>query len=389
MKLSTDRILTTHVGSLPRPQALVDLLVKKDQDQPYDHAEFDREVTKAVADIVAHQVAVGIDVVSDGEASKIGYATYIKDRLTGFGGEPFMPKPQRDLADYPDFRKRMIQFTGPQVFRRLCCIGDVQTQRPRGGEGRHRQLQGGDRPRRIRWMRSCPRRRRASCRRSSRTGTIPTTPPISAPWPMRCRRNTRRSPMPASSCSSTAPIWRWRATPDSRTSAKRNSSSRRSRQVEALNHALANVPASSARLHLCWGNYEGPHDFDIPLQKVLPIILKAKPQAISFEAANPRHAHEWAVWKEAKIPDDKVLIPGVIDTCTNYIEHPELVSQRICQFADIVGRERVHRRYRLRLCDVRRSCRPRRSGDRLPQARRAGGRREAGIREAVALRSAP
>ena len=112
-------------------------------------------------------------------------------------------------------------------------------------------------------------------------------------------------------------------------------------QVEALNHALANVPAGSARLHLCWGKYEGPHDFDIPLQKILPIILKAKPQAISFEAANPRHAHEWAVWKETKIPDDKVLIPGVIDTCTNYIEHPELVAQRICRFADVVGRERV------------------------------------------------
>jgi len=112
-------------------------------------------------------------------------------------------------------------------------------------------------------------------------------------------------------------------------------------QIEALNHALANVPASAARLHLCWGNYEGPHDFDIPLQKVLPIILKGKPQAISFEAANPRHAHEWTVWRDTKIPDDKVLIPGVIDTCTNYVEHPELVAQRICQFADIVGRERV------------------------------------------------
>ena len=112
MKLSTDRILTTHVGSLPRPQVLVDLLVKKDQNQPYDHAAFDREVTKAVAEIVAHQVAIGIDVVSDGEASKVGYATYIKERLTGFGGEPFVPKPQRDLADYPEFRNRMIQFTG-------------------------------------------------------------------------------------------------------------------------------------------------------------------------------------------------------------------------------------------------------------------------------------
>jgi len=112
-------------------------------------------------------------------------------------------------------------------------------------------------------------------------------------------------------------------------------------QIEALNHALANVPASSARLHLCWGNYEGPHHFDIPLQKILPIVLKGKPQAISFEAANPRHAHEWTVWRDTKLPDDKVLIPGVVDTCTNYIEHPELVAQRICQFADIVGRERV------------------------------------------------
>src|SRR3984885_5135050 len=126
MKLSTDRILTTHVGSLPRPQALVDLLVKKDHGEAYDHAEFARLAHAAVASIVAHQVEVGIDVVSDGEASKIGYSTYIKERLTGFGGEPFAPKPQRDLADYPEFRNRMIQFTGPQVFRRLCCISDIQ-----------------------------------------------------------------------------------------------------------------------------------------------------------------------------------------------------------------------------------------------------------------------
>ena len=126
MKLSTDRILTTHVGSLPRPHALVELLVRKDHGEPYDHAEFTRRTRQAVADIVAHQVAVGIDVVSDGEASKVGYATYIKDRLTGFGGETFAPKPQRDLADYPDFRQRMIQFTGPQVFQRLCCIGPIE-----------------------------------------------------------------------------------------------------------------------------------------------------------------------------------------------------------------------------------------------------------------------
>src|SRR5271165_4671104 len=126
MKLSSDRILTTHVGSLPRPKAVAEMLVRKDHGEPYDHAELDRGVRQAVADIVARQVAIGIDVVSDGETSKIGYATYIKDRLTGFGGENFVPKPQRDLAGYPDFRQRMIQFTGPQVFRRLCCIGDIQ-----------------------------------------------------------------------------------------------------------------------------------------------------------------------------------------------------------------------------------------------------------------------
>jgi 5-methyltetrahydropteroyltriglutamate--homocysteine methyltransferase len=128
MKLSTDRILTTHVGSLPRPQPLVELLIKKDRDQPYDKADFEAQVTKAVADIVARQVAIGIDVVSDGEASKVGYATYVHERLTGFGGEPFTPKPNRDVADYPDFRRRLELFIGPQQIRRLCCIGDIARQ---------------------------------------------------------------------------------------------------------------------------------------------------------------------------------------------------------------------------------------------------------------------
>ena len=216
MKLSTDRILTTHVGSLPRPQALVDLLVKKDQNQPYDHAAFDREVTKAVADIVAHQVAIGIDVVSDGEASKVGYATYIKERLTGFGGEPFVPKPQRDLADYPEFRNRMIQFTGPQVFRRLCCIGDIQL-------SDHEAVK-----------QDIANFKAAIAASKPVDAFMPAASPgvVSAFQPNRhypnhaayigavadaMRRNTRRSPTPASWCSSTVPIWRWRGTPASRT----------------------------------------------------------------------------------------------------------------------------------------------------------------------------
>jgi 5-methyltetrahydropteroyltriglutamate--homocysteine methyltransferase len=340
MKLSTDRILTTHVGSLPRPQALVDLLLKKDQEQPYDGADFDRQVAHAVRDIVAHQVALGIDVVSDGEASKIGYATYIKDRLTGFGGEPFVPKAQRDLADYPEFRARMIQFTGPQVFRRLCCIGDVQL--------RDRDA-----------VRVDIAHFKAAIEQSHPADAFM---PAASPGVVSAFQPNRHYPTHAAYIRAVAdamqPEYEAIAgagivvqldSPDLAMArhtgfqdlTEEEFLTQAEQQVEALNHALANVPAGSARLHLCWGNYEGPHHFDIPLQKVLPIILKAKPQAISFEAANPRHAHEWAVWREAKIPDDKVLIPGVIDTCTNYVEHPELVAQRIGQYADIVGRERV------------------------------------------------
>jgi 5-methyltetrahydropteroyltriglutamate--homocysteine methyltransferase len=339
MKLSTDRILTTHVGSLPRPQALVDLLVKKDAEQAYDHAEFDRQVTKAVGEIVAHQVAIGIDVVSDGEASKIGYATYIKDRLTGFGGEPFAPKPQRDLADYPEFRNRMIQFTGPQVFRRLCCIGDVQLRDHDAVKVDIANF-------------------KAAIEQSH---PVDAFMPAASPGVVSAFQPNRHYPTHSAYIRAVADAMKeeYEAiasallvqldSPDLAMArhtgfqdlTEEQFLSQAEQQVEGLNYALANVPASSARLHLCWGNYEGPHHFDIPLQKVLPIILKAKPQAISFEAANPRHAHEWVVWRDVKIPDDKVLIPGVIDTCTNYIEHPELVAQRICQFADIVGRERV------------------------------------------------
>ncbi len=340
MKLSTDRILTTHVGSLPRPQALVELLVKKDHGEAYDHAEFARRTRQAVADIVAHQVAVGIDVVSDGEASKVGYATYIKDRLTGFGGEHFAPKPQRDLADYPDFRQRMIQFTGPQVFQRLCCTGPIELSDHDAVKQDIANLKDA----------------------MAASKPVDAFMPAASPGVVSAFQPNRHYPTHTAYIEAVGNAMReeYEAIANAGIVVQLDSPDlamarhtgfqdlteaeflkQAEQQIEALNHALANVPASSARLHLCWGNYEGPHDFDIPLQKVLPIILRGKPQAISFEAANPRHAHEWAVWRDARIPDDKVLIPGVIDTCTNYIEHPELVAQRICQFADIVGRERV------------------------------------------------
>jgi 5-methyltetrahydropteroyltriglutamate--homocysteine methyltransferase len=340
MKLSTDRILTTHVGSLPRPKALAELLIKKDHGEAYDHAEMKRLVHQAVADIVARQVATGVDVVSDGEASKIGYATYIKDRLTGFGGEPFTPKPNLDVAAYPAFRERMAQFTGPQVFRRLCCTGDITLSDHDAVKQDVANLKAA----------------------MAASKPVDAFMPAASPGVVSAFQPNRHYPTHAAYIGAVADAMREEYetianagivvqldSPDlamARHTGFQDLTEdqflrQAEQQIEALNHALANVPASSARLHLCWGNYEGPHDFDIPLQKILPIILKAKPQAISFEAANPRHGHEWAVWKEAKLPDDKVLIPGVIDTCTNYVEHPELVAQRICQYADIVGRERV------------------------------------------------
>jgi 5-methyltetrahydropteroyltriglutamate--homocysteine methyltransferase len=340
MKLSTDRILTTHVGSLPRPRAVAELLVKKDQGQPYDHAELDRDVRQAVADIVARQVATGIDVVSDGETSKIGYATYIKDRLTGFGGEHAPPKAQRDLADYPEFRQRMIQFTGPQVFQRLCCTGDV-TLRDHDA------------------VKTDIANFKAAIAAAK---PVDAFMPAASPGVVSAFQPNRHYPTHEAYIGAVADAMQeeYEAIANAGIIVQLDSPdlamarhtgfqdlteaeflNQAERQIEALNHALANVPASSARLHLCWGNYEGPHHFDIPLQKILPIVLKGKPQAISFEAANPRHAHEWTVWRDTKLPDDKVLIPGVVDTCTNYVEHPELIAQRIGQFADIVGRERV------------------------------------------------
>jgi 5-methyltetrahydropteroyltriglutamate--homocysteine methyltransferase len=340
MKLSTDRILTTHVGSLPRPKEVVDLIVAKDHGDPYDPAELDRKVHQAVTDLVERQVKTGIDVVSDGEASKIGYATYIKERLTGFGGEVFVPKPQRDLADHLGFRDRMTLFTGPQQFRRLCCVGPIEVRDHDAVKTDIRNFKD------------------AIAKFRPTEGFITAASPgvVSAFQPNR-HYKTHDAYVDAVAAAMAeeyeaiagAGLILQVDCPDlamaGHTAFQDLSQAdflrRAEHFIEALNGALANVPAASVRLHLCWGNYEGPHDFDIPLEKILPIILKGKPQAISFEASNPRHAHEWAVWRAAKLPEDKVLIPGVIDTVTNFVEHPELVAQRICQFADIVGRERV------------------------------------------------
>ncbi len=339
MKTSSERILTTHVGSLPRPDDAVALLLHKDRGEPYDQAEFARVIRRAVTDIVRRQVEIGLDVVSDGETSKIGYSTYIKDRLNGFGGD-FAPKPHLDLADYPEFRKRMTAFLGPQTFRRMTCVGPVSVKDTAAVKIDIENFGA------------------ALASSSAAEGFLNAASPgvVSSFQPNRYYPNHEayiealvEALKPEYEAITRAGFLLQIDCPDvamSRHTGFQDLSEpeflkRAAFDIEALNHALANVPASQVRIHICWGNYEGPHDHDIALTKILPVVLKAKAQAISFEAANPRHEHEWAVWRDAKLPDDKILIPGVLDSSTNYVEHPELVAQRIERFANAVGREHV------------------------------------------------
>jgi 5-methyltetrahydropteroyltriglutamate--homocysteine methyltransferase len=340
MKTSTDRILTTHVGSLPRPAALRELLVKKDKGEAYDKAELARLTRQAVHDIVRRQVAAGVDIVDDGEMSKPGYSTYVADRLTGFAGhKPALPR--LDTGPYPNFNAAYARMTGENAARRAVCVGPIEIK---------------DREALAQDLANL----KAATESAGATDVFMTA---ASPGLVPVFQTNEYYPSHEAYVEAIAAAMQpeYEAIvgagfvlqldcPDlamaHHTSFQELSEAdflkRAAFHVEILNHALRNVPAEMSRIHICWGNYEGPHDHDIDFRKVAPILVKAKPQALVVEAANPRHAHEWAVWRdEVKLPDDKILIPGVLDTSTNYVEHPELVAERICRFADIVGRERV------------------------------------------------
>jgi 5-methyltetrahydropteroyltriglutamate--homocysteine methyltransferase len=339
MQTSRDRILTTHVGSLPRPPELKELLVRKDQGQPFDKDTLTRLTRQAVFDIVRRQAATGIDIVNDGEMSKPGYSTYIADRLSGFAGhEP--AKPRLDTRDHPNFLAAYERMTGANVARRAVCVDSIAW--------RDREPLAQD----IANLRDALAEVRVTegFMTAASPGLVPVfqtnkhypsheayVEAIAAAMQEEYEAIVKAGFVLQLDCPDLAMA--------RHTSFQELSEAeflkRAALHVEVLNNALRNVPADRARIHICWGNYEGPHDHDIAFAKVAPILIKAKPMALVVEAANPRHAHEWTVWQEIKLPDDKILIPGVIDTSTNYVEHPELVAQRICQFADIVGRERV------------------------------------------------
>ena len=339
MRTSQDRILTTHVGSLPRPLELRHLLVAKDKGEPYDRAELERQTRDAVLAIVRRQAATGVDIVNDGEMSKPGYSTYVADRLSGFAGhEP--AKPRLDTRDHPNFMAAYERMTGANVARRSVCVGPIAV--------RDREPLNQD----IANLRDALAQ--VSVAEGFMTAASPGLVPVF--------QNNRHYPSHEAYVEAIAAAMQeeYEAIVEAgfvlqldcpdlamahHTSFQDLNETdflkRAAFHVEVLNHALRNVPADRCRIHICWGNYEGPHDHDIDFAKVAPILVKAKPMALVFEAANPRHAHEWRVWQDVKLPDDKILIPGVLDTSTNYVEHPELIAERLCRFADLVGRERV------------------------------------------------
>lgn len=334
-------IKTTHVGSLPRGEELTPLLLARDAGEPYDAAEFDRVVSAAVDDAVKQQVAAGVDIVSDGELGKVGYSTYMIERLSGFGGHTDR-KPAADLAEVPNLAKKLSAIMGSQEFVRASCIGEVKlvTLDPL-----HEDI----------------RRFKAALEKNA----APTTEAFmnaASPGLITAFQVNRFYPSHEAYLAALVDAMREEYEtivnagfylqldcPDlamSRHTGYQDASDEEflkiaAANVEALNAATANIPPEKMRMHVCWGNYEGPHDHDIALEKVIDIVVKARPATVLFEAANPRHEHEWKVWKDAKLPDWKVLAPGMIDTCSNYVEHPELIAQRIERFADIVGADRV------------------------------------------------
>ena len=344
MKTSTDRILTTHTGSLPRPKPLIDLILNREKDGAVDARAFEAETANAVNDVVARQVAAGIDVISDGEMSKPSYTTYIRHRVSGIEPDPRAAEMGRDIMigrdmlEHPNFAQQRGNFTNVAF---PGCVGEL----------RYKDRSALDRD--------------LTHLKAAADKWKPMEAFMTAPSPGILTRFIINLHYPTEDAyvAALADVMQteYRAIVDAGfllqidapdlASARNNQyrhlsdqeflSKIAERNVAALNAATARLPADRMRLHICWGNYEGPHTHDLPLIKIIDIAFKARPQAISIEAANPRHDHEWEDLKSVKIPDDKILIPGVIDSTTNLVEHPRLVAQRIGRYAEVIDRERL------------------------------------------------
>jgi len=334
-------IKTTSVGSMPRPQDVVDFIFARENAQDYDQAAFDACMTAAVSETVRRQVAAGIDIVSDGETSKISYATYVKDRYTGFSGDSPRNAPA-DLKKFPTFLKRLAEGGGTPQYARPMCTGDVKSK----GQG---ELQ-----------KDIANLKAAMDTHGAERGFMnAASPGVISLFLQNDHYKTRDAYLAALADAMkeeyeaivAAGLDLQLDCPDlalSRHMLFNDLSDAEflkiaAGHVEALNHALRDVPQDRVRIHICWGNYEGPHVCDIGMDKVFDTLMSSKTRYVLFETSNPRHAHEWTVFRDRKadIPDDKVLVPGVVDTTTNFVEHPEVVAQRIERFTGIVGQDRV------------------------------------------------
>jgi 5-methyltetrahydropteroyltriglutamate--homocysteine methyltransferase len=338
MRRSTERILTTHAGSLPRPDELTKVMFAKEEGVPVDTAALAARIKAAVADVVGRQVAAGLDVIDDGEYSKPSYATYVKDRLSGFGGESH-PLTYRDLVDFPGMARRVFGDPGRARRKTPACTGpiavrdgaaaatDVANLQAAGAAGgRERFLTAASPgvislffrndhyPTHEAYLAAIADAMKHEYETVARAGFV-----LQIDCPdLGMGRHIQYADLSVAEFRKKARL-----------------------HIEALDHALANVPPEQIRMHVCWGNYEGPHHFDVPLGDIIDLVFAARATAVSFEGANPRHAHEWRVFESVKVPAGKTIIPGVIDSTTNFIEHPLLVAERITRYAKLVGRENV------------------------------------------------
>ncbi len=339
MKRSTDRFLTTHTGSLPRPEDLIRMMYAKEEGVPVDAAALSQRVAAAVDEVVRKQAAAGVDVINDGEMSKPSYATYIKDRLSGFGGtgNTFV---YQDLVDFPNLAKRVFGDPGRSRRKTPACNSAIGVRNPQAAQADVDHLKAAfatveaqeafmtaaspgvvslffrneHYPTEEAYLFAIAEAMRQEYETIARAGII-----LQIDCPdLGMGRHIQHADL-------SLVEWRKKA----------------QLHVEALDHAVANIPPEQLRIHLCWGNYEGPHHCDVPLADVIDVVFRARPGAIAIEAANPRHAHEWKLFETLKLPDGKLLIPGVIESKSNFIEHPELVAQRIGRYAKLVGRENV------------------------------------------------
>lgn len=339
MKRSTHRILTTHTGSLPRRDELLPLLLARDHGRREDEAGFQAKVSEAVRDIVRRQRDTGIDIVNDGEQGKANYSTYIKDRLTGFDGDPMPAGASRDQPEFPDFtaafqkgasRPTGPTCTGPIAWKDFTAVArDIANLKAATAQGAGIEeafmsaVSPGQAARFMSnryyksdedYLHALGNALRDEYNAIAGAGFILQIdcPDLASGWNNRFRELTLPQFQKVVAM-----------------------------HIGVLNDATRDIAPEQMRLHLCWGNYEGPHNHDIPIRDILGEVFKARPCGLSFEGANPRHAHEWKVFRDVKLPEGKVLIPGVLDSTTNFVEHPELVAERICNYARLVGRENV------------------------------------------------